>query len=338
MLFSDWDRSGRARPAGQQRPALLPRLTERQEQLWRIDAGRAAAPLHRGATAGDGCASGAWASPARTSTGDGQPEVYLTSQGDNKLQTLVDGADRPDLRGHRPRARGATAHRPFAGGDVRALDRLARRSSRTSTTTASWTCSWPRATWRRSPTTPRRIPATCSSASRTARSWRAPRRPASSTSRGAAGRRVVDLNLDGLLDIVEVKRRENVQALAQRRRRATRRPRRRWATGRPSAWSSRPRTADAIGAWVRSRSATGRIERELTVGGGHVGGQLGWHALRARAGRAAPRSACSGRTARSGRGCPCRRTASRSSSGARTRSDRGRRAASERQRATRRRA
>ena len=38
-------------------------------------------------------------------TGDGLPEVYLTSQGDNKLQTLLDGPARADLRRHRPRAR-----------------------------------------------------------------------------------------------------------------------------------------------------------------------------------------------------------------------------------------
>ena len=31
-------------------------------------------------------------------TGDGYPEVYLTSQGDNKLQTLADGPARPLTR------------------------------------------------------------------------------------------------------------------------------------------------------------------------------------------------------------------------------------------------
>ena len=38
-------------------------------------------------------------------TGDGLPEVYLTSQGDNKLQTLADATGQPDLPGHRDRAR-----------------------------------------------------------------------------------------------------------------------------------------------------------------------------------------------------------------------------------------
>ena len=35
-------------------------------------------------------------------TGDGYPEVYLTSQGDNKLQTLTDRARAADLPRHRP--------------------------------------------------------------------------------------------------------------------------------------------------------------------------------------------------------------------------------------------
>jgi hypothetical protein len=33
---------------------------------------------------------------------------------------------------------------------------------------------------------------------------------------------------------------------------------------------------DAIGAWVTLRIGDRTIEREVTVGGGHAGGQLGW--------------------------------------------------------------
>ena len=50
-------------------------------------------------------------------TGDGYPEVYLTSQGDNKLQTLADGPAQPTYEDI-ALERGATAHRPFTGGDV----------------------------------------------------------------------------------------------------------------------------------------------------------------------------------------------------------------------------
>ena len=45
-------------------------------------------------------------------TGDGLPEVFLTSQGDNKLQTLDDGAAGPSYVDIAIR-RGVTAHRPF---------------------------------------------------------------------------------------------------------------------------------------------------------------------------------------------------------------------------------
>ena len=48
-------------------------------------------------------------------TGDGYPEVYLTSQGDNKLQTLADGPAQPRYRDI-ALERGVTATRPFAGG------------------------------------------------------------------------------------------------------------------------------------------------------------------------------------------------------------------------------
>jgi hypothetical protein len=33
---------------------------------------------------------------------------------------------------------------------------------------------------------------------------------------------------------------------------------------------------DAIGSWIEVRSGERTVRRELTVGGGHVGGQLGW--------------------------------------------------------------
>jgi hypothetical protein len=48
---------------------------------------------------------------------DGIPEVFLTSQGDNKLEKLADDADGPTYR-NVSLAAGVTAHRPFVGGDV----------------------------------------------------------------------------------------------------------------------------------------------------------------------------------------------------------------------------
>ena len=64
---------------------------------------------------------------------------------------------------------------------------------------------------------------------------------------------------------------------------------------------------DAIGAWVEVRIGERIQRRELTVGGGHAGGQLGWIAFGLGDRPRARRSRCSGRTARSGRGSRSRR-------------------------------
>ncbi len=50
-------------------------------------------------------------------TGDGRPEVFITSQGDNKLQTLS-GRDARPTYADIALKRGVTAQRPYAGGDV----------------------------------------------------------------------------------------------------------------------------------------------------------------------------------------------------------------------------
>ena len=90
--------------------------------------------------------------------------------------------------------------------------------------------------------------------------------------RGAA---VVDLNLDGLLDIVEVKRRENVRLWRNVGGGAApaAAPMGHWAAIRLEQPAPNP---DAIGAWLTVKVGDRTIERELTVGGGHAGGQLGW--------------------------------------------------------------
>ncbi|MEM1273337.1 MAG: CRTAC1 family protein [Pseudomonadota bacterium] len=113
MLFSDWGRQGRAdlrvsndrhyyvRDGAEQLWAMTdtPRLyTETdgwtRHQLW-----------------GMGIAS-------RDLDSDGLPELYLTSMGDQRLQTLAPSADGPTYL-DAPYDQGATAHRPYTGGDGR---------------------------------------------------------------------------------------------------------------------------------------------------------------------------------------------------------------------------
>ena len=116
--------------------------------------------------------------------------------------------------------------------------------------------------------------------------------------RGAA---LADLDLDGRLDLVEV----NLAG-----------PTRIWRnTGVVAGSSDQPLghwpalrlrqpgpNRDAIGAWLETRVGSTIQRRELTVGGGHGGGELGWTHVGLGAAR---RAECgsSGRTAPSGRGC-----------------------------------
>lgn len=116
MLFTDWNRSGQ--------PALRVSNDREyykggQEQMWHMPPDGAprlyseAEGWKRLRIWGMGIAS-------RDIDGDGYPEYFLTSMADNKLQVLAaPGPDaRPDYLDQAFR-RGATAHRPYTGGDLR---------------------------------------------------------------------------------------------------------------------------------------------------------------------------------------------------------------------------
>jgi hypothetical protein len=113
MLFSDWDRSGRRdlRVTNDRQY-----YTDGMDQLWRVAAGEAP----RAYTASDGWVSlQIWGMGIASYdlTGDGYPEVYLTSQADNKLQTLTTGPSQPTYRDIALK-RGVTGAQPFTGGDA----------------------------------------------------------------------------------------------------------------------------------------------------------------------------------------------------------------------------
>lgn len=116
MIFTDWNRSGE--------PSL--RLTndrqyyrDGEEQLWRMPPGRAPTPYR----ANDG-----WKHVKIWGMGiaeadldaDGFPEYALTSMGDTRLQTRDEEADEgtPSYR-EIAFERGATAHRPYIGDDLK---------------------------------------------------------------------------------------------------------------------------------------------------------------------------------------------------------------------------
>ena len=270
MLFSDWDRSGRRdlRVSNDRHY-----YRDGEEQLWRIEPGeppRAYAAEEGWQTVrifGMGIAS-------RDLTDDGYPEVYLTSQADNKLQTLAEpGPDAAPRYVDIALRRGATAHRPYDGdttlpstawhpefADVNNdgfVDLLVTKGNVEAQADHAM----------RDPTNLLlgQPDGTFSEAAPEAGIVSFAR------SRGAA---VVDLDLDGLLDLVVVNRRENVSLWRNLGAGdAEAEPMGHWLAVRPrQAGANR----DAVGAWIEVRAGdrTWRVER--TVGGGHASGQLGW--------------------------------------------------------------
>jgi hypothetical protein len=206
-------------------------------------------------------------------TGDGRPEVYLTSQADNKLQTLAGDPSRPQYRDIALR-RGVTAHRPFTGGDTRP--------------STAWHAEFADVN------NDARVDLFVSKGNVEAQEDFALRDPSnlllgeaegtfteSAETAGvldygrARGAALVDLNLDGMLDVVRVDRRENVKLWRNVGSGDANAPAASgdWVALRlEQAGTNR----DGVGAWVQVRVG-GRIqEREVTVGGGHAGGQSAW--------------------------------------------------------------
>ena len=274
MLFSDWHRSGRRDLRLTNDRHYYRRGTD---ELWRIVPGEVPRPYTEAEgwrplqIWGMGIAS-------QDLTGDGRPEVFLTSQGDNKLQSLVDGAATPTYEDIALR-RGVTAHRPFTGGEV--LPSTAWHAEFADVNNDGFHDLF------------------IAKGNVEAQAGYAIRDPSNlllgqpdgtfvegaeaagivsyARARGAA---LVDLNLDGLLDLVVVNRRQPVALWRNTGAGDTDRP------GMGGFVAVRLRQAapnvDAVGAWVETRIGDRTDSRELTVGGGHAGGQLGWMHLGAR--------------------------------------------------------
>ena len=269
VLFTDWDRSG-----GQDLRVANDRHYYRngEEQLWNIVDGEQPSLYTRDQgwkklqIWGMGIAS-------NDVTGDGYPEVYLTSQGDNKLQSLTDGSDEP-LYGDIAIRRGVLAHRPYTGGDV--MPSTAWHPEFQDVNSDSFMDLYvSKGNVDAMPEFAAKDPnnlflgqpdGTFVEAADSAGTVHFAR------TRGAA---LVDLNLDGMLDLVEVNRVENVKTWRNLG----------WGTAddpqQMGNWIavelSQPSTnRDAVGSWIEVSIGDRTIIREVMVGGGHAGGQLGW--------------------------------------------------------------
>lgn len=269
VLFSDWDRSGR----GDLRIANDKHYyRDGEEQLWRVEEGEAPR-LYTRAEGWNKMQIWGMGIASHDVTGDGLPEVFLTSQGDNKLQALTDGAAQPSYSDIAIR-RGVTAHRPFAGddplpstswhpefqdinndgftdlfitkGNVEAMPDFAAKDPN------NLLLGQPDGTFSESAGDAGIVHF--------------------AKTRGAA---LADFNLDGMLDLVEVNRGEKVKLWRSMG----------WGDGASPApmgnWvavrlEQAGPNLDAIGSWIEVRIGDHVIQREVTIGGGHGGGQVGW--------------------------------------------------------------
>jgi hypothetical protein len=269
MLFSDWSRSGRRdlRVSNDRHY-----YRDGTEQLWRIEPG-AEPQLYTEADGWRPLQIWGMGIASEDITGDGYPEVFLTSQGDNKLQTLADGPDQPAYEDI-ALDRGATAHRPYTGGDV--LPSTAWHAQFADVNNDGY---------------PDVFVAKGNVEAEEGYATRDPSNLLIGEADGtfeegaeaagivsyhrARGAALVDLNLDGLLDLVVVNRVEPVTVW------------RNVGTGTADAPVSMGNwlgirlrqpapDVDAIGAWVEVRAGERTHVHEVTVGGGHASGQLGW--------------------------------------------------------------
>jgi hypothetical protein len=268
MLFTDWNRSGT--------PSL--RVSNDREyylggteQMWHVDPGQPPALY----TAKDGWKPlKIWGMGITSAdiTGDGYPDYFLTSMADNKLQTFTnppsaDGAVKADFKDV-ALARNVIAQHPYTGGDVRPSTAwhaqfedvnndglfdlfVAKGNVSTMPDFAA--------------KDPNNLLLQTGDGKFIEVGDKAGIASPDTVSRGAA---VVDLNLDGQLDLVVVSR---------------------WTTARVwrntstglGHWlqvklSEPAPNVDGVGSWIEVKRGDAVTRREITVGGGHVSGETGW--------------------------------------------------------------
>ncbi|WP_245731393.1 CRTAC1 family protein [Loktanella fryxellensis] len=265
MLFTDWARTGT--------PDLRVSNDREyykggEEQLWHIPPGDAP----RLWTADEGWQRlRIWGMgiASRDLNADGFPEYMLTSMADNKLQTLTAPAAGalPQYRDE-ALARGVTAHRPHTGGDERPS--TAWHTQIEDVNNDALPDIWiVKGNVDRMPDFAQEDPNNLL-LQRADGTFAESAVAAGVASTGIGrGGQLVDFNLDGWLDMIVVNRRTA-----------------------PELWRNAGAAADAgfvalrlempggnrdgINAWIELRTAAGVQSREVTLGGGHASGHLGW--------------------------------------------------------------
>ena len=272
MLFSDWNRSGQA---------ALRVSNDReyykggQEQLWKLAPGQ---PPTLYTTAEGWKPLQIWGMgiASHDLDGDGLPEVFLTSMSDNKLQTLEPGARDKNAPSYVDMAykRGVTAHRPYVGGDVHpstawhAQFEDVNHDGRVDLFIVKGNVST-------MPDFAMLDPNNLLLQQADGRFVEVGQQAGIASVRRGRGGMLADLNGDGLLDMVVVNRWDKAQLWRNVGAGTADKPlpMGHWLQLRLRQGGG---NVDAIGAWVEVDLGERVVRKELTVGGGHASGHLGW--------------------------------------------------------------
>jgi enediyne biosynthesis protein E4 len=272
MLFSDWDASGR-RDLRVSNDRHYYDVEDGGEQLWRFEPGSPA----RLYTADDGWVLlQLWGMGIASYdvTGDGYPEVYLTSQGPNTLQTLLAGPDQPTYRDLANR-RGIEGTRPATGGDP--LPSTAWHPEFQDVNNDGFMDLFvSKGNVNVLPDYAARDPSDLFLGQPDGSYVQAVADSGIAHFDRGRGAALADLNLDGLLDLVEVNLGAPVRVWRNVGAGTADAPA---AMGHWVGYRLRQPggNRDAIGAIVETRVGDRVIgRREAVVGGGHISGQLGW--------------------------------------------------------------
>lgn len=267
MLFTDWNRSGT--------PSLRVSNDREyykggREQMWHVDPGKAPA-LYSEEEGWKYLRIWGMGIASYDLDFDGYPEYFLTSMADNKLQALVTPPkDGKGLAAYKDIAfaKGATAHRPYTGGDWHP--------------STAWHTDFQdvnndgladlfiaKGNVAEMPDFARLDPNNMlvqNTKGNFIEMGLEAGIASMNISRGAA---LADFNLDGLVDLVVTNRWKPAQV---------------WRNVTPDAGhfieiglKGDGGNRDGIGSWIEVKHDGHVLRREITIGGGHAGGSLGWH-------------------------------------------------------------
>jgi hypothetical protein len=267
ILFTDWDRSGT--------PSLRVSNDREyykggQEQMWKLEPGKTP-ELYSQAEGWKYLRIWGMGIASHDLDFDGYPEYFLTSMADNKLQRLAeipaDGKPKPSYADV-AFAKGATAHRPYVGGEIRPSTAWhtdfedVNNDGRTDLFIAKGNVA-------KMPDFAEKDPNNLLVQGEDGKfTEMGDRAGVASTATGRGGA-LSDFNLDGRMDLLVVNQGSPVEVWRNTTEGA--------GHFLQLALREDAPNRDAVGAWIEVKTRDHIQRREITIGGGHASGKTGWH-------------------------------------------------------------